>query len=239
MKKLSELNHWRESINEVMHCDCIELMKKIPDKSIDLMLTDPPYTIHAKGCGGLHNSRDWLKKVHNAGIDEFSPNEFLTESKRILKKFHAYIFSSKNNLNDYITFFEKNDFNWEILIYGKRNPIPTKNNKYLSDKEYCLFVREKGGCYFNNELPFGEYKTIQLISVKPSQYGHPTEKDLDYIKKGILMSSKSGDLIFDPFAGSFTTAVACKFLKRNFISCDLEEDYCAIGDKRMQQQLLF
>lgn len=228
---------WKDQINKVWQGDCLELMKQMPDKCVDLVLTDPPYTIHAESGGGLHNKRDWLKNVHKAGIDEFKPRVFLEEAERVCKAMHAYIFCSKNNLKDYIEHFVERGWNWEILIYAKNNPIPTKNNKYLSDKEYCLFVRGNG-CYFNNDLSFEKYKTVQSINVVSSKYGHPTEKNLSYIKDRVLFSSKEDDLIFDPFMGSWTTAVACKQLGRNFIGAELSKEYCEIGEQRLRQQML-
>lgn len=139
-------------------------------------------------------------------------------------------------LKDYIQYFESKNYNWDLLIMAKNNPIPTKNNKYLSDKEYIFFVREKG-CYFNNDLSYNNYFSVKRINVTKNIY-HPTEKDLSLIKELILMSSKENDLIFDSFAGSFTTFRACKDLKRNFIGCDISEDYCKIGEARLSQQVL-
>lgn len=66
---------------------------------------------------------------------------------------------------------------------------------------------------------------------------HPTEKPVDLIKK-ILMAN-TGDIVFDPFAGSGTTAVAAKQLKRNFIGIEISEKYCKIAEDRLRQQMLF
>lgn len=231
--------NWKEKyLNKVTCGDCLELMKELPDKCIDLVLTDPPYTIHAKSGGGLHKKRGWLKNVHEAGIDEFSPTDFLVEYERICKTMHAYIFCAKGNLLDYLGFISSKGWNYEILIYGKENPVPTKNNKYLSDKEYCLFIRDKK-CFFNNDLKFEKYKTIQTVNVVPSQWGHPTEKNLEYIKDRILFSSREKDIILDPFLGSGTTARAAKDLGRNFVGFEISPEYCEIARKRLLQQNLF
>jgi len=213
------------------------MMKLIPDKSIDLVLTDPPYSIHAESDGGLHKTNPWLRNVHNAGIDSFNPYEFLKQCERVCKNMHAYIFCAKNNLKDYIDFITKKEWNWEILIYAKRNPIPTKNNKYLSDKEYCLFVRAKN-CYFNNNLEFEKYKTVQYVNIGNSEFNHPTVKNLEYIKDRILFSSNEGDLILDPFLGSGTTARACKDLGRRFIGIEISEKYCEIACDRLRQSVI-
>ena len=95
-------------INKIVNGDCYKLLKDIPDKSIDLVVTDPPYRIHADSGGGIHNNRDWLKKVHDSNLDEFDPILFLSEIKRVLKTFNAYIFCSKDLLIDYISFANEN-----------------------------------------------------------------------------------------------------------------------------------
>jgi len=223
--------------NEIYFKNCLEGMKEIPDGSVDLLLTDPPYRIHAKSGGGLHNKRDWLKNVHNANIDEFDPIDFLNAIRPKLKSFHAYIFCSKDLLLDYLSWIKNIDFNYEILVYGKNNPIPTKNNKYLSDKEYCLFVREPGKCYFNNGEPFQDYKTIQFVNVTKNEY-HPAQKDLDYCKRLLRISSRPSDLVLDPFAGSGTTLVACKQLGRRYIGFENNKEYYGYAKQRLSQDVL-
>ena len=237
MKQLKDFTNWQDMINEVVLGDCLEGMKMIPDQSIDLILTDPPYQIHAASGGGLHNTRNWLKNVHEAGIDTFSPTLFLEEIKRICKTFHAYIFTSKSLLKEYIDFFEQNGYKWELLLYFKSNPIPTKNNKYLSDKEYCFFVRDDN-CYFNNYAPYTHYRTVKEYAVTPNKF-HPTEKPIDFFRECLQMSSKNNELILDPFMGSWTTARACKDLGRRFIGFELEEKYCRVGEERLRQENLF
>lgn len=216
--------------------DCLEIMPLLADKSIDLILTDPPYEIHADSRGGLHEKNNWLKNIHNAKIDKCNPDNFM---KFFLTKLptHGYIFSSKNNLCDYIKWFNDFKLNWEILVYAKNNPIPTKNNKYLSDKEYCLFYRGEK-CYFNNDRPFEEYKTVKFVNVSKNEY-HPAEKDIDFINMLILKSTKEDYLILDPFAGSGTTLRAAKDLGRKYIGIEISERYCEIAAKRLGQEVLF
>jgi len=214
-------------INKITLGNFYELVNEIPDNSIDLVATDPPYRIHAKSGGGLHNKRDWLKNVHNSDLDEFDPILFLEQCVRVLKKFNAYIFCSKDLLVDYITFAVSNGFNWDLLVMGKRNPIPTKNNKYLSDIEYIMYIREKGACFndLKGKLHFSKYRKIKMTNVKPSEYGHPTEKPLHIMQQLIEISSKKGELILDPFMGSGTTALACRDLEREFIGFEIDKDF--------------
>jgi len=217
--------------------DCLETMKRLPENSIDLLLTDPPYEIHAKSGGGLYNKSSWLAKVADANLDTFSSEIYFNEWLRVTKSMNGYIFTSKALLETYISLFEQAELRWDLLIYAKNNPIPTKNNKYLSDKEYCFFVRGKNA-YFDNDRPFSEYKTVQYVNVT-SNKNHPTEKDLGFIKLLINKSSKPGDVVYDPFMGSGTTARACKDLGRHWIGSEISVEYCRIAEERLGQEVLF
>lgn len=209
--------------NELILGNCYEYFKNIPDKSVDLIVTDPPYRIHADSSGGLSDKRDWLKNIHNNNLDEFDPKIFLTEIQRILKVFNVYIYCSKDLLVDYITFAKDNKYNWDLLTLCKKNPIPTKCNKYLSDLEYCIFIRESGA-YFNSNLSYEKYYKAKSMNVKKADY-HPTEKPLNIISDHVEISSKVGDLVVDPFMGSGTTIIACKKLKRNYIGIEIDPEF--------------
>jgi len=124
------------------------------------------------------------------------------------------------------------------LIYAKNNPVPAYNNSYLSDLEYLIFMRDKNAPFING-LGYQKYKKLMLDNVNNSTHlEHPTIKHLWMVEKGIEISSNQGDLIFDPFMGSWTTAVACQKLKRNFIGAEIEEKYCELGRQRLRQQTL-
>ncbi|MCK9440314.1 MAG: site-specific DNA-methyltransferase [Methanothrix sp.] len=225
-------------LNKITLGNSYLLLKEISDKSIDLVVTDPPYRIHADSGGGLHNSRKWLKNVHDSNLDEFDPDKFLLEIKRVLKVFNAYIFCSKDLLVDYINFATENKYNWDLLIMGKTNPIPTKNNKYLSDIEYLMYIRECGACFNNlvGKEHFYKYKKIKMTNVKASKYGHPTEKPLNIIKELIEISSNKEDIILDPFSGSGTTVIACRDLNRKFIAFEINKEFYENSIKRYQDK---
>ena len=87
---------------------------------------------------------------------------FLEIIKPKLKIFNAYIWTSKQLLDVYIRWAKENKFNWDILIYAKNNPVPAYNNSYLSDIEYCLFIRDKGAT-FNNGLGYKKYKKVIVL----------------------------------------------------------------------------
>jgi DNA modification methylase len=224
-----------EFIDRITLGDFYKLINRIPNNSVDLIATDPPYRIHAKSGGGLHNQRNWLKNVHNSDLDEFDPVIFLNEAVRVLKKFNIYIFCSKDLLVDYISFAKEMGYNWDLLIMGKRNPIPTKNNKYLSDIEYIVYIRERGACFndLKGKINFDKYRKVKMTSVKSSEYGHPTEKPLHIMQQLIEISSLPDSIVMDPFMGSGTTAVACRNLNRRFIGFEINEEFYEMANKKL------
>ena len=124
--------------------DSYELIKDIPDKSIDLVIIDPPYEIVGGGSGGIFGAD---KHAYHAQVKTLSygiKNDILEQLVRVMKKINIYIWCNKNQLRQYIDFFGDLGANVDLLTWHKTNPIPTCNNKYLSDTEYCLYFREDG-----------------------------------------------------------------------------------------------
>lgn len=213
----------------VLYCgDYREILPNL-NTPINLILTDPPYEIHAESGGGLHNNRDWLRNIHRDGMDTFDIPEFMKYIQTVNN--HWYIFMSKNQLLPYLDAVK--EYNWELLVMSKRNPIPTKHNKYLSDKEYCLFVRN-GKCYFNNESSYKDYFTVKNVNVTPNIF-HPAEKPISFVEPMIRISTRVGDTVLDPFVGSGTTAVVCAMYDRKWIAIEQSEKYCEIAKRRIQK----
>lgn len=215
--------------------DCLELLKDIPDKSIDLVIIDPPYEIKAGDSGGAFgkDKRNYHKQVKT--LSDGITNQVLDELVRIMKKINIYIWCNKNQLRQYIDYFEELGATTDLLTWHKTNPVPTCNNKYLSDTEYLLYFRKDG-------VPmYGTYATKKKYYVTPTNkedkklYKHPTIKPLEIIENLIINSSQENDTILDCFMGSGTTGVACKKLKRNFIGMELNEDYFEIAKNRINQ----
>ena len=225
----------------VLKCaDCMEVMKTLPDHSIDLIVMDPPYL--KKGderyCGG--GAFGTAKREYHTELDKKQllngcPTEVLMEIKRIMKKINLYIWCSKEQLFQYMKFFA--EYNMDLLTWHKTNPTPTCNNKYLSDTEYLLFFRENG------VKIYGTYETKRKYYVTPTNkkdkdlYNHPTIKPLDITKNLIINSTKEGAIVLDPFMGSGTTGVACRDLGRNFVGIEIDETYFNIAKGRIENEL--
>lgn len=211
--------------------DCREVLPSL--LKCDLLLTDPPYK-QSTGGGGLIAKRETYKAIRP--LSDFDPEWFLSVLSTVGKSAHGYIFCSKDLLPAYTAFLGSSGWGWDMLAYTKANPIPAKNNKYLSDIEYLFFYREPGRCYFNNDAPFPFYSKVKRTICTPSEFGHPTEKDVDIIGQLVQVSTREGDLVLDPFAGSGTTLVAAKAAGRRSIGIEIEEKYCEIAARRLEQQ---
>ncbi|MBO7695634.1 MAG: hypothetical protein J6W16_06955 [Methanobrevibacter sp.] len=216
---------------QLYHGDCTNLIKSLPDKSVDLVVTDPPYNFGAKG-GGIVNKRNYVKELDLLNCCDFKPIPFLNLIKPKMKHIYIYIFCNKTLVADYITWAKENKCSFDILVMCKSNPIPAFNNHYMSDLEYIIVIREPG-TYFSKEKNIELYRKWFMTNCKKGL--HPAEKPLELIKKFITVGSNKGDLIFDPFLGSGTTGVAAKELERNFIGCEISDDYFNLCKERIRE----
>lgn len=226
--------YYQDEAATIYHGDCRKILPELP--MVDLVLTDPPYR-QSKSGGGLVEKRIRFKELTQSALNEFEPHEYIEMLLRKTSGMHGYFFCSKNLLRDYIDEFEKLRLGWDILVMNKRNPIPTRNNKYLSDIEFILFCRGKG-CLFNNGLRAELYRKVKPIIVRPAEYNHPTIKPVDVVMQLLEVSTCEENTIFDPFMGSGTTLRAAKDLGRKAIGIEIEEKYCEIAARRMAQEVL-
>jgi len=246
-------------VNKIIQGDCLNVMKGIPDESVDLVLTDPPYNISK-----LNDNRDRSKlnspimrrkKSLNYDFgdwDNMDRKDFLIFTENWLKECCRVL---KIN-GAFISFFNKEDIsylNWTskkyqvrtrtIFTWHKTNPVPSfRKVNYLSACEF-IWIGSKGKFKTFNFKMQKEMHNFYETSNK-SCYGktsHPTEKPLSLIQHLIEIHSNKNDIILDPFLGSGTTAVACKELRRRFIGIEISEEYCEIAKRRVKAipELLF
>jgi len=221
-------------LNVVYNEDCLEGMKQIPNKSVDLVITDPPYLIDTVG-SGLYSQKDkqYIKEL-NFMKDGFS-KEILDEICRVMKKINLYIFCSQKQIIPLLDYFvREKKCNWNIITWHKTNPIPACGNKYLTDTEYVLFFREKGVKIYGDYQTKFTYYLTSLNQKDKKKYNHPTIKPLNILQNFIINSSKEGEIILDPFMGSGTTAIACMNTNRNYIGFELDKGYYDIILERIK-----
>jgi len=191
----------------------------------ELLLTDPPYLVGAKGCG-LAGNRKYLQDITSTGIDSGFDDS-------ILDGFENWaVFCGKQQIPDMLQ--KVGTGNWMLVTWCKSNPTPLVNSNYLPDTEYIFHKWTVGRL-------FGKYEDksrfIMTTSGK-SDFDHPTVKPLNVVAKFIRLGTQPGETILDPFAGSCTTGRAAKDLGRQCVCIEREERYCEIGAKRMQQEVM-
>ena len=228
-------------LNKIHQGDALHKLKEIKDKSVDLVIIDPPYLIENTKAGGKSPLAKSIQGINNQIKEHNITNgynlEILKELLRVMKKTNIYIWCNHKQIPEYLDFFvTKNNCSFDILIWNKTNAMPLFNNKYLTDKEYCLYFRKGAFCNPNN---YQDAKTVfyQPINVKDKKlWKHPTIKPLNIIETLIKNSSKENEIVLDCFIGSGTTAVASIKTNRNFIGIELEEEYVNIASQRIQKQ---
>ena len=217
-----------ESNTNIFHGNCIEFIKTIEDKSIDCLITDPPYGVDIQF--GAYDNQLSRKIENDRNIDDalLLLDEMLLEVKSKLKdNAHIYIFCNWKiypQFNAIISkhFQIKNLIIWDKLFMGMGD---LKGN-YSSSYEMIVFA---GG---NREF-LSRPKNIIQCRFNDERF-HNTQKPVDLIKQLIENSTNVNETIFDPFLGSGSTVIAAKQLKRNFIGCEIDEQNYKITLKRLE-----
>lgn len=206
-------------LNKIYCMDCLEGMREIPDKSVDLVLTDPPYGIGKEEVYGDEDLTQYYR--------------VLPELFRVLKDNSFFVcFSSIGRLPE---FFHNNPFNyrWQFIIYINNGMVrgSVGFNRYI-----CVLIFMKGNPKQNK--PLLDVMEVSTSSQECAKREHPTQKRLDVCQKIVNTFSSDSDLIVDPFMGSGTTAVACKLFNRDFIGFEINPEYVKIAEKRLEQEVL-
>lgn len=215
--------------------DCLELLKDIPDKSIDLVVIDPPYEFAQHGGGGAFGSRkrEYHNELEADTLTKGFDTAVLDELVRVMRKVNIYIWCNKEQIKQYLEYFE--GCNMDLLTWHKTNPVPTCNNKYLSDTEYLLFFREKGVKVYGSYQTKRKFYVTQTNKKDKDKYKHPTVKPVEIMENIITNSSQEGETVLDCFMGSGTTGVACVNTNRRFIGMEKEEKYFEIAKQRIEE----
>ena len=220
---------------DLIHGDCLVEMAKIPENSIDLVVTDPPYKIVQGGCTnkavrfkGASSTEIQKGTLFNHNDIEFI--DWLPSVYRVLKDgSHCYIMCNDRNLRDLLNACEKVGFKLlNILVWGKSKHSP--NRYYMKNCEFIVFLR-KGFAKNINDMGTKQLLMVDNVNSKL----HPSEKPVHLMQILVENSSKESEVVLDPFMGSCSVGYACMETNRNFIGIELDDNYFKIAQERVKQ----
>ena len=203
--------------NRIICADCLDILKQLPDKCVDLVLTDPPYGIKAdKGSNGFGNSAN---RKYKGGWDSQTPEQIIfDEMLRVSKK--AIIFGG-NYFTDKLP-VSKCWIVWDKVGENKfDNPFADVELAWTNDSKVCKKITCIQQGFINED--------------KSQPRIHPTQKPLKLFETILADYSNENDLILDCFSGSGTTAVACHNLHRRFICIERDKEYYRASCERLEQ----
>lgn len=229
---------------KLLNGDCFEKLKDIPDNSIDLILTDPPYNLAQYSTGNM--KFDWRAEVNNdvAKWDEkpLEPQSLLKEFKRILSpKGNIFIFCSYNLLGEYHKIFDPEFDTFQFMVWHKTNPIPNiRKSSFLNSCELIICCWNKG-----HNWNFSKQNEMHNFIESPICMGnervknaegkrlHPTQKPTKVLKKIVEVASNPNDIVLDCFNGVASTGVAALELNRRYIGIEIDKEYYEASLKRL------
>lgn len=212
-------------INKIINADCMDILKQLPDKCIDLVLTDIPY-------GEVNRYSNGLRDLDKGCADtvSFDLSELLEHIIRI-NKGSVYIFCGTEQVSLIRKTLVNNQYSTRLLIWEKTNPSPMNGDTiWLSGIECCVYGKLSGAS-FNEHCK----NTVLKYPICNDKFKfHTTQKPLEMFSYLVRVSSNENDLILDCFSGSGTTAVACHNLNRRFICIEKDYDYWKASVERLE-----
>jgi site-specific DNA-methyltransferase (adenine-specific) len=243
--------------NKILHGDCLEILKDIPDNCIDVTFADPPFNLHKK----YKSTKDSLELKNYLAWCEL----WIHEMVRITKPTGSIFI---HNIPKWLTYYTailnqstyfKHWISWDaptspmgkslqpshygILFYVKE----MKNNKFYEIRyphkrcRKCHYLHKDYGGKKKKLHPFGPLLSdmwTDIHRVKHNKYrdDHPCQLPIHLLERILLMSSDAGDIILDPFSGTGTTALAAKRLGRNYIGLEVDKDYVKISERKLSME---
>lgn len=209
----------------MMQGDCLELLRDIPDGSVDMVLTDPPYMINTKSAGGKINP--WADYCNAS----FWYAEWMRQARRILKD--TGCLWSFLNWRSFVTFQKAAcDIGWPIesVLVWDKCCIGTGGTKGLRPSYELVALWDMPDFKISNRGLY-DIQRFKWASTKP--HGHPAEKPVDLLRWIVEQCTRPGDTVCDLFMGSGSTGVACVNTGRDFIGMELDSEYYKIACGRI------
>ena len=247
--------------NKILNANCINELKKVPEKSFDLIFADPPYNLQIgkklkrpddTEVNGVQDKWDQFKSFEE--YDNFS-KEWLTECKRVLKDNGTiWVIGSYHNIFR-LGYHIQNLGYWILndVIWKKNNPMPNfRGTRFTNAHETLIWAsKNKNSKYtfnyqsvkcLNDDLQMRSDWNLPICSgseriKKNGKKVHSTQKPESLLYRVLLASTNKGDFVFDPFLGTGTTAITAKKMGRNYFGIEKEKKYFKIAKQRLEKTL--
>lgn len=220
--------------------DSEKLIKDVPDVSIDLILTDPPYNLSGYSTGNIELS--WRKTINNDLADwdknSFEPAQWVQDFKRILKPTgNMFAFTSYNLMGKWHQAFDPEFDTFQYMVWHKTNPVPKIYKAgFLNSCELIICAWNKGHTWnFANQKDMHNFieSPICMGNERLKNPKHPTQKPIKVLEHIIRIATNPVNIVFDPFMGVGSTGVAALNLGRRFIGFELNPEYFAAAEQRL------
>ncbi|MCQ2343865.1 MAG: DNA adenine methylase [Paludibacteraceae bacterium] len=234
--------NWRKCI---LRADSRNVIKHIPDNSVDFILTDPPYNLgkHSTGNIPLPGRSPMNNDVAEWDMIDFNPEEWADEFIRILKPTgNLFIFTSYNHLGRWYNCLDHKFDTTNFMIWHKTNPAPKIFKAgFLNSCEMIFTCWNKRHTW--NFISQAEMHNFveSPICMRPERLAtpkHPAQKPVSILKKMIEIASNRDDIIFDPFMGVGSMGVAAMELDRRFIGIEINANYFDAAKERIETAFL-
>jgi len=224
-----------------IYCESnLETMSRMPDGFVDLVLTSPPYNTGGKSLSTGDFYKEYKDDLKNNEYKDFIFNN-VRELMRISKYYVVYNFQIlSNNKNVYLEFMnEFKDNIKDIAIWKKQAVAQIQKGKMATGYEFIVILGKDSRMNFEyNNFPDNNYvPNVQTWTKKEQIKGHGATMPIEMARYFIEYFSKEGDLIYDPFMGTGTTAISSVLQNRNFIGSEITQEYVDLANKRLEPYL--
>lgn len=220
--------------------DSSQLIKNIPDHSVDLILTDPPYNLANYSTGNMKFT--WRKDINNdlAKWDKetFVPSQWVVDFKRVLKPTgNIFAFCSYNLIGFWHAAFDPEFDTFQFMVWHKTNPVPKfRKAGFLNSCELivCMWDKKHTWKFTTQKEMHNFIETPICMGKERLKPTHPTQKPVNVLQHIIKIASNPGDVVLDPFMGVGSTGIAAIILGRDFIGYEIDKHHFAAAKKRLE-----
>jgi adenine-specific DNA-methyltransferase len=244
--------------HKIIYADALEALKTLPDNSVDLIFADPPYNIGKNFNGKIEkwdteeSYLEWCYEWLDLCVQKLKPNGsfYVMTATQFMPYFDIHLRKKLTILSRLVWSYDSSGVQAKKYYGSMYEPIlfcvKDKNNYTFNTND--ILVEAKTGAkrklidyrkavptVYNSEKVPGNVWEFSRVRYRMDEYeNHPTQKPISLLERIIKASSNVGDLVLDPFSGTFTTCYVAKELNRNSIGIELQDEYVKIGLRRLQ-----